>query len=395
MTAGPGAAHHDVVITTLAFDPAYKAGGPIKSVAEVLDNIRPEITCLVITSDRDLGDVHPFPDLSGKLVNRGRHQIYYLDRSRVGHWLRALRLVRAAHPEVLYLNSFWSPYFTFLPILATLCRLIRPRRVLLAPRGEFAPGALALKARKKRLMLPLWSAATRLVRPTIQASSPSEADLIRQSLPWTESSIILQNSLGPAPEREVVAPGTSPRLVYIGRVARIKNVKLSLEALELVPTGLSLDIYGTIEDPAYWSECLEVIGRLPEHVTVHYRGELEPRNVRPTFAQYDAFVMPTAGENFGHAIAESLSAGCPVLCSTATPWSSLLRAGGGAAVDSFDHRAWAKEIDRWARLTAPERMSAKEAALHAYAEWRTASRRKLAVEDVIDGRATDRARSRT
>jgi glycosyltransferase involved in cell wall biosynthesis len=46
--------------------------------------------------------------------------------------------------------------------------------------------------------------------------------------------------------------------------------------------------------------------------------------VREVFSRYDAFVLPTLGENVGHVIAESLSASCPVICSDETPWTDLL-----------------------------------------------------------------------
>ncbi|MNY40193.1 hypothetical protein D3C86_1749200 [compost metagenome] len=39
--------------------------------------------------------------------------------------------------------------------------------------------------------------------------------------------------------------------------------------------------------------------------------------------------MPTHGENYGHAIAEALSAGTPVLISDATPWRGLQQEGVG------------------------------------------------------------------
>ena len=40
-------------------------------------------------------------------------------------------------------------------------------------------------------------------------------------------------------------------------------------------------------------------------------------------AQHDLFLLPTLGENFGHAIVEALHAGCPVLISDKTPWRNL------------------------------------------------------------------------
>lgn len=370
-------------MTTFAFEPGFKAGGPIKSVAEVLDELDPSISCLLITSDRDLGDTEPFPDLSGTIVNRGRHQIFYLDRRNPGHWFAALRLTRAATPEVLYLNSFWSPYFTLLPLLASLTGLVRPRRILIAPRGEFSPGALALKQRKKRSFLMVWSRVLRVLRPTLQASSEGEAAFIRSALPWAADSIVIQTSLGPKARHRAAASSDGPRFVFVGRIARIKNVKLILEALTQVATPLALDLYGPVEDEAYWQECGDAMHLIPSNITVRYRGELQPSKVQETFAGYDGFLFPTKGENFGHVIAESLSSGCPVMCADTTPWSQLLRDGGGAVLDTFNASTWAAQIGSWASETPVERTARKQRTLESYAKWRAETRRSIAVETVV------------
>jgi len=51
-----------------------------------------------------------------------------------------------------------------------------------------------------------------------------------------------------------------------------------------------------------------------------------------TLAAYHLFLLPTRGENFGHAILEALSAGCPVLISDQTPWRGLESSGIGWAL---------------------------------------------------------------
>ena len=51
--------------------------------------------------------------------------------------------------DLVYLNSVFSPLFTMLPLLSQRLRLIPCRPILLAPRGELAPGALAIKPLKK------------------------------------------------------------------------------------------------------------------------------------------------------------------------------------------------------------------------------------------------------
>lgn len=373
---------HRVVVTAPFFEPGYKGGGPIKSVAEILERLDDSVGCLLITADRDLGDADPYPDLSGRLVRRGCHDVYYLDPTKPRHWWRALQLTRRANPEVLYLNSLWSPPFTLLPVAAATMRLIRPRRILLAPRGELSPGALAIKSTKKRVFLLGWSRVLRVLRVTFHASTELEAGHIRAVLPWARS-IVQINSSGP-PARDTPEPsGTDARLVFLSRISRKKNLGLAIEALAHVPTPVTLDVYGPVEDPALWAAYEDRIARLPSHVTVRYRGELRPAEVGDTLARYDAFVFPTLGENFGHVIAESLAAGCPVLCSDETPWGDVLRDGGGEVVASFDVAPWARALTSWASLSPERRSLAKERAIGAYARWRSGARSTLAVEEVL------------
>lgn len=373
---------HRVVVTTFAFSPGFKAGGPIKSVTEILDRLDGAVPCLLITSDRDMGDREPYPGLSGTVVARGTHDVFYVDRSNPRHWLRALRLTRRAQPEVLYLNSLWSPHFTVLPVLATALRLVRPRRVLLAPRGELSPGALAIKHTKKRLFLVVWSALLRAVHTTFHASTDTEAGQIATVMPWARS-IVQINSRGPAPRAEALSSGADARVVFLSRISRKKNLGLALDSLQHVPAPVTLDVYGPVEDRALWSEYADRIDRLPAHVTVRYGGELHPDDVGDTLARYDAFVFPTLGENFGHVIAESLAAGCPVICSDETPWSDVLRDGGGEVVPSFTVAEWARVLTSWVSLPADDRSRAKDRALGAYGRWRSSVRTTLAVEELL------------
>jgi len=105
-------------------------------------------------------------------------------------------------------------------------------------------------------------------------------------------------------------------------------------------------------------------------------------------ADYDAFIFPTLGENFGHVIIESLSAGCPVLCSDQTPWNDVFRAGGGSVIPQLDDMVWAREIDRVARLPRAERDTMKRATLRAYAAWRGQATDRLAIEVALERQGT-------
>ena len=50
-------------------------------------------------------------------------------------------------------------------------------------------------------------------------------------------------------------------------------------------------------------------------------GHADPSDSQTILSQYDAFILLTKGENFGHSIYESLSVGTPVIITNKTPWS--------------------------------------------------------------------------
>ena len=74
-----------------------------------------------------------------------------------------------------------------------------------------------------------------------------------------------------------------------------------------------------------------------------------------TLAGYDLFLLPTRGENFGHAIFDALEVGLPVLISDQTPWRDLERIGAGWSLPLADPDRFAATIDRLATLEPSER----------------------------------------
>ena len=87
--------------------------------------------------------------------------------------------------------------------------------------------------------------------------------------------------------------------------------------------NIVLDIYGYIDDMDYAQKCKAVIKKLPGNIVVNIKGPIPNTEVFEKISQYHVFVLPTLGENFGHAIFEALSAGRPVLISDQTPWLQL------------------------------------------------------------------------
>lgn len=359
-----------VLTTCGVFEPGFRGGGPVRSVARIADTVSDQIDLILVTRDRDIGCTQRYAGLSGRWVRRDRTRIFYLNAHAAGQFLRLWRELRGVQFDLLYVNSFWSPLFTVLPVLAMRLRLLRCRELLIAPRGQLSAGALSLKATKKRIFLRLWGRLLRGTTVRWHACTDREAAEIRSVYPWAEVEVSLNQVTLPEEPLAPAAGGGSSRLTYIGRISAMKNLAVAIDALRHVDAPVEFDIYGPVEDRAYWTRCLSLAARLPDHVRVRYCGELPPDQVRSTFAGYDAFVFPTLGESFGHVVAESLSASCPVICSDNTPWSEVLTAGGGTVLHDGTAAELGAELGRIAAMTPTDRLRAREMAGRAYRDWR-------------------------
>jgi glycosyltransferase involved in cell wall biosynthesis len=360
-----------VLATCGFFEPGFRGGGPVRAVAQIVDTVSEHVDLTLVTRDRDLGSPGPYPGLSGRWVCRGHSRVFYLNIGNVAQWWRLWRELRSTPFDLLYVNSLWAPAYTVIPVVVAWLGVIRARRVLIAPRGELSQGALSLKVRKKRLFLKWWRPFLKRMDVVWHASTAREASEISAVFPWACVEINQdQVSLPDAPLAATAANEGPARLVFIGRVSAIKNLELVLGALLKLTQPVEFDIYGPLGDVRYWSKCQYLISQLPTNVNVRHWGELAPTEVCRTFARYDAFVLPTLGENFGYVIAESLSASCPVICSDKTPWTQILEAGGGAVVRDLTVGGFGRELERVATMTPAQRLRARRVAGTAYQAWR-------------------------
>lgn len=356
-----------ILMTIGSFAPGYRAGGPVKSVSQLLDTLEAGISVSLITRDRDMNSRTPYKGISGRWVGWRQSRVFYLDPRNPSHWSRLGRS-QQRYCDVLYLNSLWEPLMVMLPAMAAVCGILRAGVIIVAPRGGLSPGALALKTPKKRAGLRFWQFMAKRLPLVFHATSELEASHIRSHFPSAPIAVYPNHVTLDAPRRARPSTPGAARFVFISRVSRKKNLLAAIEALTLVKNPMSLDIYGPIEDDDYWQECEMITASLPEHVTVNYRGELLPNQVQETFSLYDAFIFPTLGENYGHVVYESLSAGCPVICTDTTPWTPTLSAGAGTVVAAHIE-ALAFELERRAAMSAHERTLSKEETIRVFAAW--------------------------
>ena len=314
--------------------PGYKAGGPIRSLANMVDRLGAEFEFKIVTADRDFDDAKPYPGIKVDGWNRvGKADVFYMSQKN-----RSLsdfrKLLISTEYDVLYLNSLFSPHFTIKPLLLQRFRLIPGKPLVIAPRGEFSPGALGLKSFKKRVYLTvakalglyrsvIWQASSRYEEVDIRCWFGNNAQvIIAPDLP------LLVNAADGLIAVKKKAKGCL-KIIFLSRISRMKNLDSALKMLNGLIGNVQFNIYGPIEDKAYWSECEEIISSLPDNIKVNYCESVEHDKVGAVVREYDLFFFPTLGENFGHVILEALCAGCPVLISNQTPWRNLEEKGVG------------------------------------------------------------------
>ena len=134
------------------------------------------------------------------------------------------------------------------------------------------------------------------------------------------------------------------RFVFLSRIHPKKNLIRALSFFKKTTGVVTFDIYGPVEDEAYWRLCQNVIANLPDSVTVHYCGDVLHEDVHEVFSRYDAFLFPTFSENYGHVIAESFFAGTPVIISNNTPWKNLFAHNAGWNLSLDDDNGFVEAI---------------------------------------------------
>lgn len=323
------------VILTLAryYLPGFRAGGPIRSISNLVANLGDEFDFRIVTLSRDAFEAEPYPEVRDKeWVEVGKAKVFYIGEKSATKFIP--RIVSETPHDLLYLNSIFDPIFSIAPLLTRkFQRNFHQAPALIAPRGEFSSGALAIKSWRKAAYI----AATKFLevhRDVVwQASTPHEA-------------IDIRRRTGCAPERVVVAPDLSQRatgrgrkihrkegdplrVCFLSRISPMKNLDYALRILKSVKAPVIFSIYGLDEGGEYSRHCRGLAAGLPSNLKVSFNPPVPHEEIGRIFAEHDLLFVPSRGENYGHVFIEALSVGLPILTSDKTPWLDLENIGVG------------------------------------------------------------------
>ncbi len=310
--------------------PGYKAGGPVRSMANLVEHLRDRVDLHLVTTDTDYTEATPYPDVTPDrwTVMPGGEKVWYASRNGVNAatWRK---LLDQEDWRTVYINGLYSRWFSVMP-LWLLKGSVRHRVV--AVRGMLAAGMMKHGTLKKRAFL----AGMRLLGSyrgvTFQATNAEEVEDVKRWI-GKEVAVKLVPNLGrkltaTAPPLRAKQPGEL-RVLSVARIAVEKNTLFAIECLKQVQGRVTFDLYGPIYDEAYWAKCRAAIAELPPGITVTHKGPVPPEEVPELFAHYHALFMPSQGENFGHTMVEALATGLPLVISDRTPWRGLCELNAG------------------------------------------------------------------
>ncbi len=307
------------------FLPGYKAGGPIRSLINMIDYLSKDFDFYVFTRNTDYLDHSPYEGIeSNKWIKFNEINIFYhSNKKRTTKSI--IDAIKAFDYDFIYVTGVYSLYFSILPVF--YARLYAKAQLIIATRGMISEQAFSVKKRKKKVFLVFMRLTGSYRNAIFHTTNNAEKEYISHFVGQNKA-ILIANNLPRKLPRKITPIEKKKNVLKLVSIARISPEKNTLFAIELLlkleyDAEIIFDLYGSIYSQSYWNQCLKLIEKMPKKVKVRKKGIVHSNHIFSTLENYHFLFMPTQGENFGHSILESLMAACPVIISDQTPWRDL------------------------------------------------------------------------
>lgn len=336
------------------YTPAYKAGGPIRSVSNMAGLIAKDFDIYIYTGNKDIDGTKInktenlwHEGLFGEKILYNKRPTFY-----------TLKQFIKKHPDVnFHINGIYSLRFSILPLIY-LKLLKLSSKTTISPRGMLGTGALGIKPFKKKIYLALAKLLGLYHNIKWHATSVEEKENILTQIGRKSSVDIIQNIPSKISKEiyQIEKKKGSLKMISISRVVPIKKFEIIIESLILHPVSditIEWTIYGPIEDPEYKAMLSEKASRIP-YLNMAFGGPINPNNISEMIRKNHLFCLPSANENYGHAIVESFTNACPVLISDRTPWLNLQTYKAGMDIPLTNKLDFSNAINFFANLNKEE-----------------------------------------
>ena len=350
-----------ILVFTDWFYPGSQAGGPIQSLISLMKFSSD--TFYVVTRNTDLTSSIPYNNIRSNQWQTSFQeniQVYYLNENSLTENL-IFNIYNELKPDRIYLNSMWSPKFTLLPLNAYR-KNGWSHQVVLAPRGMLKTAAFKQKGWKKKVFL-FFAKLNKLYANIVwHATSEIELNEIKKHFPQATIRIApnISNASISSHKKETGSPF---RLLTVGRISPEKGYYEAIEALrKWNPKQIvQWDIIGLKENQELVRNILNAELEFAT-VKIQMHGHKNQDELKSFYEKAHLFFLPSRGENYGHAIAEALSYGIPIVISDTTPWKNLEEQFAGKST-SLNPWKLAESLDFFVNLSKEDYQTWSEGAL--------------------------------
>jgi len=255
---------------------------------------------------------------------------------------------KAKNCDVVYISEIYS----FPTIIGIIAAKVFKKPLILAPHGTFQYD----KTTKKVFLKKIWNYFCYLLLPLktlIHITSKFEAIEVNDFMPGIPV-VISPNIIKQIKKMEKTEGKDGvTRLLFLGRIDPKKGIENLIEALSLLKfDNWTLTIAGKGETK-YEILINGLIRKRGLENKISMIGFVGPEEKSKLFSSVDATIVPSYKENFCHVVAESLSAGVPVVVSDQMPWKKVEEVGCGL-VSSNDPLILSKTIEKLFSLPLKE-----------------------------------------
>lgn len=304
------------------YKPGFRAGGTITAFSNFVDYLEDDFEFNIITRDQDYCETKSYSTVVSDQWNTiSKTNVFYISRAKL-NFRRIKQIAANKKYDYVYVNGIFSLYFSVLPFL-----IIRNTQHIVNPHGMLSKQAFSIKSFKKIIFLKIVNFLKLYSEATFHVANEEEAKAVKKCIKSFKE-IKIANQLPRKIKEEnaekIIKNSEILHLVSIARISPEKGTKYIFELLSKIRhSQIIFDLYGPLYDQEYWKECELLIINLPKNITVNYKGSVDGSTINAVLQSYHFLIMPSEGENFGHAILEAFSSGCPVIISDMTPWKSL------------------------------------------------------------------------
>jgi glycosyltransferase involved in cell wall biosynthesis len=304
-----------ILHVTPAYIPAYRYGGPVRSVHELARQLvaeGEEVT--VYTTTADVEAELPYSD-GEEVVVDGVH-IRYFHRKALGSFFYAplmKQVLRECVRQFDLVHVHWMYCYT----TTIACHTCRDQKVpyIVSPRGMLDTNAIRMRSGiKKKLYLNLIDRAGLGASTFLHYTSNGE----KQNSYLRESGIpscVLPNVVSFPSVDTVPWQDKDNHVLFLGRINYIKGLDLLMDAWSIVCDRIKdakLIIAGPVSD-SEGRQIRESFFRQFGTGSVDFIGMVRGEEKASLLANTRMLVMPSYLESFGNSILEAMGAGIPVI----------------------------------------------------------------------------------